>query len=527
MKKILISDKIHPACAEFLKINYFDVDYKPDLSREDLLKIIHMYDGLIIKSQTEVDKEFLSFAEKLELIGRAGTNVKNIDVDEATKRGIVVMNTPGGNTVSAVELTFSMMLALSRKISQADKSMKEGKWERKLLSGIELAGKTLGIIGLGSVGKEVAKRAIAFEMNVIANDPFVSKILAYELGVELVSLDEIYKRSDFITIHAPLNSQTKHLIAKDSIAKCKNGVRIINCATGGIINESDLLYALNSGKVSGAAIDVFENEPPENPELINHPNVICTPHLGASTEDAKEKVARQIAEQFTEFFKGNAPLGIVNSSAVQFQNNSELKPYLSLAEKIGKLQSYFLKLSPAKLEIIIYGSKIHKYSEVIASSYFKGYFEKTLGSKVNLVNSVFFAKEKSIEVSFSFKDRTQNYSNLITFSLSSSSGESVISGSVFFNLDPRIVHIDEYEVEFIPTGNMIIYHNEDAPGILANVTSVLSKNKINIAGLYLGRNQRGSNALTIMITDESTDDSIIKAISSVPGIMNLFNVVLS
>ncbi|PJA96535.1 MAG: phosphoglycerate dehydrogenase [Ignavibacteriales bacterium CG_4_9_14_3_um_filter_34_10] len=527
MKKILISDKIHPECAEFLKINYFDVDYKPDLSREELLKIIHLYDGLIVKSQTEVDKEFLSFAENLELIGRAGTHVTNIDIDEATKRGIVVMNTPGGNTVSAVELTLSMMLALSRKISQADKLMKEEKWERKSLSGIELSGKTLGLIGLGSVGKEVAKRAQAFEMNVIAHDPFVSKILAYELGIELVSLNEIYKRSDFISIHTPLNSQTKYLISKNSIEKCKNGVRIINCATGGIINENDLLEALNTGKVSGAAIDVFEKEPPTNFELIKNPNFICTPHLGASTEDAKEKVARQIAEQFTEFFNGNAPIGIVNSSAVQFQNNPELKPYLSLAEKIGKLQSFFMNSTPAKLEVIIYGSKIHKYADAISSAFFKGYFEKLYGSKVNFVNSVFFAKEKSIEVSFDFKDRTQNYSNLITFSLSSSKSESVISGSVFFNLDPRIVHIDEYEVEFVPTGNMIIYYNEDAPGIMANVTTILSKNKINIAGLYLGRNQRGSNALTIMITDESTDDSIIKAISNVPGIMNLFALVLN
>ncbi|GAB4137103.1 MAG: phosphoglycerate dehydrogenase [Ignavibacteriales bacterium] len=527
MKKILIPDKIHSACAEYLRLNNFDVDYKGDLSREELLNIISLYDAIIIKNETKVDKELLASADRLELIGKAGTLLNNIEIDEATKRGIAVMNTPGGNTISAVELTLAFMLSLSRKITSADKLMKEGRWERKQLFGIELSGKTLGIVGLGNIGKEVAKRALAFEMNVIAYDPFVSKIIAYELGVELVGLDELYRRSDFISLHAPLNENTKHLISKNSLDKCKNGVRIINCAAGEIINESDLLDAIQSGKVAGAGLDVFENEPPENPELINHSNVICTPHLGASTEDAQEKISRQIAEQVVEYFNGNAPLGVVNSSAVQFQNNPELRPYLSLAEKIGKLQSNFLDESPISLEIIIYGSKIHKYSEVISSAYFKGYFEKTHGSKVNFINSTFFAKEKSVAVSFSFKDRTQNYSNLITFTLKSDTNESVISGSVFFNLDPRIVQIDEYEVEFIPIGNLIIYYNEDAPGILSNVTTILAKNKINIAGLYLGRNQRGSNALTIMSTDETVSSSVVKLISDVPGILNLFAIVLN
>lgn len=527
MKKILIPDRIHSACAEFLKLNYYDVDYKPDLSREELLKIISSYDAVIIKGETQVDEELLIAADKLELIGRAGTSIKNINLDEATKRGIAVMNTPGGNTISAVELTLSLMLSLSRKITIADKSMKAGKWERKSLYGIELSGKTLGIIGLGSIGKEVAKRALAFGMNVIAYDPFISKLFAYELGVELVELDQLYKRSDFISLHVPLTEKTKYLISSQSLSKCKNGVRIINCAAGSIVNESDLLQALQSGKVAGAGLDVYETEPPQNHELINHPNVICTPHLGAFTEDAQEKVARQIAEQVVEFFKGNAPLGIVNSSAVQYQNNPELKPYLSLAAKIGKLQSYFFTESPIVLEIIIYGSKMHKYSEVISSAFFKGYFEKYFGDKVNLINSSFFAKEKSIEVTFSYKERTQNYSNLISFSLRSKNSESVISGSVFFNLDPRIVHIDDYEVEFIPIGNLIVYYNEDTPGILSNVTTMLAKNNINIAGLYLGRNQKGSKALTIINTDEKVEESIIKSMRNVPGILSLFYVVLN
>lgn len=524
MKKILISDKVNSVCADFLRANYFDVDVKIGLSKDELKSIIPNYHGLIIRHETLIDEDILGKAENLEIIGKAGMSIDKINVPEATKRGIVVMNTPGGNTISAAELTFSMILALSRKIPLADRMMKSGIWERKPLYGIELQGKTLGIIGLGNVGKEVAKKAAAFEMNVIACDPYISKIIAYELGIELVSFDESLKRSDIISVHAPINDKTKNLLNHESFEKCKSGIKIINCAQGGIINESDLLSALNKGKVSAAALDVFEKEPTDNFELVNHPNVICTPHLGASTEDAQEKVARQIAMQMTDFFKGNSSIGIVNAAAIQFLNNPEIKPYLSLAEKIGRLQSFFIKSKAIKLEIIIYGSKIHKYAEVISSAYFKGYFTKNLGEKVNFVNATFYSKESSIEVNYIFKDRTQNYSNLISFSLSSASQSSVISGSVFFNLDPRIVNIDEYEVEFIPNGKLIVYYNEDAPGILSKVTTILANNKINIAGLYLGRNQRGSNALTIMSTDENVDEKIINEIQRVQGIINLFSI---
>ena len=522
MKKILIADKINSACSEYLRTNFFDVDIKTGLSREELKNIINQYHALIIRHETTVDEEILQHANNLEVIGKAGASVDQIDVDEATKRGIVVMNTPGGNTISAAELTFSMILALSRKIPAADKLMKSGIWNRKSLSGIELHGKVLGIVGLGNVGKEVAKKAAAFEMNVIAYDPNISKILAYELGIELVDFEELLGRSDIISIHAPINEKTRNLFNQQSFSKCKTGVRIINCAQGGIINEADLLVALNSGKVSGAALDVFEKEPSDNMELIQHPNVVCTPHLGASTEDAQEKVARQIASQISDFFAGNPSLGIVNAAAIQFLNNPEIKPYLSLAEKIGKLQSYFITSKPISLDIVIYGSKIHKYYEVISSAYFKGYFQKSFGDKINFVNSNFYAKENLITVNYDFKDRTQNYSNLISFQLNTSSKKSIISGSVFFNLNPRIVHIDEYEVEFIPSGKLIIYFNEDTSGILSNVTTILANNKINIAGLYLGRNQRGSNALTIMSTDEYVSDRIIEQIKNVKGILNLF-----
>lgn len=523
MKKILIADRINPACADYLRSNFYDVDVKTGLLKDDLIKIINQYHAIIVRHETIIDEEIIKHADSLEVIGKAGASLDKIDVSSATKRGIVVMNTPGGNTISAAELTFSMILALNRKIAKADSLMKSGIWDRRELLGKELHSKTLGIVGLGNIGKEVAKRAQAFDMNVIAYDPYISKILAYELSIELTSFDELLNRSDIISIHAPLNEKTKYLFNANSFSKCKTGVKIINCAQGGIINEKDLLEALNNGKVSGAALDVFEKEPTDNLELVRHENVVCTPHLGASTDDAKEKVARQIASQINDFFLGNSVVGVVNSSAVQFMNNNEIKPYLLLSEKIGRLQSCFLSEKPDSLEVVLYGTKIHKYSEIISAAYFKGYFQSKLGNKINLVNSNYFAKENSIEVNFIFKDRTQNYSNLTTFSLNSHSKSSVISGSVFFNLDPRIVQIDEYEVEFIPSGKLIIYYNEDAPGILSNVTTILAKNKINIAALYLGRNQRGSNALTIMSTDEPVEQNIIEQLKSVKGIINLFS----
>lgn len=521
--KILITDPIEESCVNILKDEGFEVDLKPGLSRDEIKKIINDYVALIVRSGTKVTSDIINEAVNLKIIGRAGVGVDNIDVETATRRGIIVMNTPGGNTISTAEHTMSLILALARNIPQACNDLKAGNWNRKKFMGVELYGKTIGIIGLGRIGREVAIRCKAFGMNVIGYDPVLSADVAAKIGVELVSsLDEIYRRSDFITVHVPLNDETRGMIGREELAGCKRGVRIINCARGGIVDEDALLEALESGQVAGAALDVFSEEPPpKGHPLIQHPRVIVTPHLGAATEEAQEKVAIQIAHQIADALKGRAIVGAVNAEILQLAMNEEIKPYLLLAEKIGLLQAQILKGKVLSVTGIFIGELLKNSSRILTSAFLKGMLIYFMSEPVNYINAPVIAKEMGLNVSERTGEGDGNYTHLLKFEVRTDRETRTIAGTVFGNNDIRIVGVDDFHFEFKPEGILLVYSNIDRPGMLASVSSILARSDINIAGLSLGRYGIGQRALTVMSVDNEIPQEVLREISSIDGIFDV------
>ncbi len=524
--KILITDSVDPQCCEILKAEGFDVDYRPGLPQEEIKKAIKDASVLIVRSQTQVGAEVLNVASLLKIVGRAGAGVDNIDVDAATRRGVIVMNTPGGNTVSTAEHTMAMILALSRNIPQAGESLKAGKWERKKFIGTELFEKTLGIVGLGKVGAEVAKRATAFHMSVIAYDPVLSVDAAAKIGVELIGLDDLYGRSDFISIHSPLTAETKDLLNEDTLRKCKKGVRIINCARGGIVNERALLAALNSDQVAGASLDVFEEEPPTDMALIRHPNVVSTPHLGASTEEAQEKVAIQIAHQVADALKGKGVIGSVNAGMIQVAMRKDVQPFLVLAEKMGALLGQ-LKLGKIHAVVVsVCGPILVESLEGISAAALKGLFEKILSEPVNYVNSPVIARERGIGVELRQHSADEDYAHVLTVMARGENAEKRLSGTVFGTGDVRIVSIDGFRLDLVPRGNLLFYSNIDRPGMLARVSGILSSAGINIARLSLGRLGTSSEAMTVVSTDTTVPGAVVGEIATIEGVSDVRNVLL-
>src|SRR5690554_884697 len=525
MKKIIVTDAVDKKCIPILEAGGIEVNYTPGITADELKKIIKDYNGIIVRSETQVNSELISLMENMEVIGRAGTGVDNIDVDASTRKGIIVMNTPGGNTISTAEHTMALMVAMCRNIAQANQSMREGKWERKKYKGTELHNKTLGIIGFGKIGREVAVRSKAFGMEVIAYDPVVSEDIANKTGVELVDLNTIFEKSDIISVHVPLNDETKDLISSSSLKKCKDGVKIINCARGGIVNEKDIVEALNSGKVSAAAFDVYETEPPDfSSELIKHPKVLTTPHLGASTEEAQEKVAVQIAEQIVELFEKRTARGIVNASAIEIEESSQLKPYVKLAENIGVLHSQLIQGQLKQININLSGSLLHTAADLLSTAFLKGFLSRRLSEFVNFINAPFLAKEMGIVVNEIKTGANTSYTNLITIECETDKEKRLLSGTVFGNSEPRIVKIDSYHLELKPEGYMLFYNNVDKPGMLSTVSKILADANINIAGLSLGRIVAGKEALTIINIDSDIDEKVLKKISAVNGVNHVLKV---
>ena len=523
MKKILISDSVDEKCVEILKFAGFDVDFKTDFSKEELLNVIAEYSGLVVRSSTLVDAELIEKMETMEVIGRAGAGVDNIDVKSATRKGILVMNTPGGNTISAAEHTIALMLAASRKIPQANISLHLKKWDRKRFQGSELFGKTLGLIGLGKIGKEVAIRAKAFGMKIISFDPLVSADVVSDLDIQLVPLEDIWKNADIISVHTPLNDRTKNLISYDQLSRCKPGVVIINCARGGIVNEKDLLKALKDGKVASAGLDVFETEPPDfSLGLIQHPAVVCTPHLGASTEEAQQKVAVQIAEQMVEYFINGTPAGAVNASALKDTSNENLKAFVKLADVLGKILSQIRKGSLQKLTISFKGELFQNSSKLLSTVLLKGFLSEELDSTVNYINAPLLAEEMGIVLEEIISTENKDYLNLIETKIVTNSGEWKFSGTVFGTNELRIVEINNYPVEFKPEGNILIYKNIDKPGMLASVSRELSLSNINIASLSLGRKSEGDYALTIVNIDSPISEETKNSILTIAGIKDIY-----
>ncbi len=517
--KVLITDGVDAQCGQILAQNGFDVTEKPKISKEELKEIIGGFDKLIVRSATKVTAEIIEHGTNLKLIGRAGAGVDNIDIEAATRNGIIVMNTPGGNTVSAAEHTCAMMLSAARRIPQATADLKQGNWNKKKFTGVELEGKTLSIIGLGKIGREVATRMQAFGMKTIAYDPMIPDEYAAHLNIDLLPLHENFIRADFITIHSSLNESTRNLLAKETFDLMKDGVIIVNCARGGIINEEDLAEAITSGKVAAVALDVFESEPvnPDNP-LLKLEQVIATPHIAASTNEAQEKVAVQIAEQIVAWKQKGKLEGAVNAAAVELAQAPGVQSYLTLAEKLGATLAQIAPLRANKMTVRTSGEFLHKFNEVITAAALKGFLDIRQSKDTNYINAFAMARESGISLEQKFEKENPDYTNLIRIELENGSSKRMIGGTVFGDKEIRIVMIDQFLVEFKPEGNIIIYNNIDKPGVIAHVTQLLLQHNLNVAYVALSRDEEKKVAMTAIVVDGKVPAALIEEIKAINGI---------
>lgn len=492
---------------------------------EILSGIISEFDGLAVRSGTKINEQVLKKAVHLKVIGRAGIGVDNIDVVSATARGIVVMNTPGGNTVTTAEHAISLILALARNIPQATASIRNGKWEKNKFMGVELSGKTLGIVGLGNIGRVVASRALGLEMKVIASDPFVTKEAANAVGVELVNLNALFSRADFITLHVPRMEETKNLIRKNTIAKMKPGVRIINCARGDVINLDDLYEALSSGHVAGAALDVYPQEPPDTSwAILKHPNAIFTPHLGASTGEAQDKVAEMIAKQMATYLIDSVITNAVNFPSIPTEVLDNLRPYLSLAERMGSLMGQMVR-RPGDVSITYSGDVAAFDTRVLTRAVLKGLLGSFTDMPVNFVNAPTLAKDKGINVEETISQETQDYTNLIRIKLPGLEEEvNEVWGIIFAKKYQRIVRLGQIHMDAIPEGNMLVIQNEDRLGVIGNIGTVLARNGINIARFHLGTHE--GRAICMINIDTPAGEGTIEEIRCLPNILSVRRITL-
>jgi D-3-phosphoglycerate dehydrogenase len=493
------------------------------LPEAELLPLVREVEAMVVRSETKVTKRIIEAAPKLRVVGRAGVGVDNVDVETATQRGIVVMNTPSGNTISTAELTFSMLMSLARNIPQAHASMKSGKWDRRQFQGVELNNKTLGILGMGRIGSEVARRAIAFGMRVLAYDPYLALSRAKALQVELVELDEIYARADFVTVHMPMSDETKGMINAAAFAKMKKGVRVLNCARGGIINEADLYEAINSGHVAGAALDVYEVEPPPASfPLRELPQVIMTPHLGASTEEAQENVGIEVAEAITDYLLHGAVRNAVNLPNLDAKTYTLVKPYLNLGEKLGRLLA---QLAPKRNErfVVTYGGKATTMpGDPITRSVLKGFLESAGGKDVNQVNVRTMAASLGLLVEEIKSNEETDFNEWLHVAVYSG-GQKVSAGGTFFGMQnhPRIVRINSVPVEVVPSGVLFLMTNKDRPGIVGYIGTLMGKHNVNIASMSLSRDNKGGHALTVLNLDSVPPAELLDEIKNDPDISNV------
>ena len=517
--RVLVSDPLAEEGLGILK-KAFDVDVRTDLKEDELCSIIGDYDALLVRSGTDVTAKVIEAAKRLRFIGRAGAGVDNIDTDAATRKGIIVANAPEGNTLAATEHTMAMMLSLARNIPQATASLKKKEWKRSKIMGVELNDKVLGIVGFGRIGRELAKRANALEMRCVAYDPFISKERAAQLGVEMMSVEDLFKIADIISVHTPLIKETKHLVNAKSIATMKDGVRIINCARGGIIDEKALYDAIKSGKVAGAALDVFETEPPLESPLLTLDQVIVTPHLGASTVEAQQNVAISVARQCIEVLNGGAAKYVVNAPMVHPEQAEVLEPYAQLAEKMGR---FAIQIAPGRLESVecIYGGDLSSYAasmKFVTRLALKGLLDPILQQPVNIVNAEFMAKERGITISETVTQESHGFKNLITIRIRTDKTEETVSGTVFFKGRSRIVAVGGYTMDMIPEGYVIVSRHLDKPCVIGRASTILGKCNINIAGMQVGRINPGEQAIMVLNVDSEVPEDVMDEIRSMPGI---------
>lgn len=517
--KVLVSDPLADEGIEILR-GFCEVDINTGLSEDELVSIIGDYDALLVRSGTEVTAKVIGAAEKLKFIGRAGAGVDNIDTDAATQRGIIVANAPAGNTLAACEHTLAMMSSLARMIPQANASVKRGEWKRSAFIGVELNEKTLGIVGFGRIGQELAKRAIALDMKVVAYDPYINENRAKELGVEVMTLEQLFPVADFITVHTPLIKETKYLVNKNTIATMKDGVRLVNCARGGIINESDLYDAIVSGKVAGAALDVYEEEPPKDSKIVSLDQVITTPHLGASTVEAQLNVAVSVAKQCIEVLKGGSAKFVVNAPMVAPDQQERIDPYVRLVKKMGSL---LIQLVEGRIESIEieYGGKaaeLGSNSKYITRMALKGILDPILQTPVNIVNAELAAKERGIRVSEIITDKSLGFTNIVTISVKTDKMSESVSGNVSSPEKLRIVKIGEYMTDMTPGGDVVISRHHDVPGIIGQFATIIGKYGVNIAGMQVGRNQPGEEAIMVLNVDSEVPQEAMDQILKIDGV---------
>jgi D-3-phosphoglycerate dehydrogenase / 2-oxoglutarate reductase len=520
--RVLVSDKLSETAVQIFRDRGVEVDYLPELGKDKdaLLAKIGEYDGLAIRSATKVTPKLLEAAKKLKVIGRAGIGVDNVDIPAASQRGIVVMNTPFGNAITTAEHALSMMMALARQIPEANASTHAGKWEKNRFMGVELFNKTLGIIGCGNIGSIVADRALGLKMKVIAFDPFLSAERAIEIGVEKVELDEIFKRADFITLHTPLTEKTRNVIDAVALAKCKKGVRIINCARGGLVNEDALYDALISKKVAGAALDVFEVEPASTHKLFNLENVVCTPHLGASTGEAQENVALQVAEQMADYLVKGAVSNALNMPSITAEEAPRLKPYVALAEKLGSFAGQLTEEPINGISIEYAGDVGNLNTRALTSAALAGILQAQIGT-VNMVSAPIVAKERGIKVDEVKQSKRGAYESYIRITVKTAKFERSVAGTVFGDGKPRIIQIKGIELECNFGPHMLYITNNDRPGFVGRVGTLLGNAGINMGTFHLGRIVEGGDAISIIETDGEVPQAVMDEVQTVPNVVQV------
>ncbi len=518
MPTVLISDKLSPAAVEIFRRRGIEVDLKPGLSAAELRAIIAGYDGLAIRSATKVTKELLDAAPNLKVVGRAGIGVDNVDIRSATARGVVVMNTPHGNTITTAEHAIAMMFALARQLPEASASTKAGKWEKNRFLGVELTAKTLGLIGCGNIGSIVADRAVGLRMRVLAYDPYLSEKRALELGVEKADLETLLSRADFITLHTPLTDATRNILSREALGRTKPGVRIINCARGGLVDEAALADAIKSGHVAGAALDVFETEPAENSPLFALENVVCTPHLGAATAEAQENVALQVAEQMSDFLLTGAVTNAINMASVSAEDAPRLKPYLELCRLLGVFAGQLTQAREGmlkKVSIEYEGQVAALNTRPLTAAMLAGLMSPLMVG-VNMVNAAVAVRDHGIDVAETVHDRPSEYLTLVRVTVDTEGLTRSVAGTLFAGSRPRIVEIKGIKVEADFAPHMLYVTNQDRPGFIGRFGATLAGGGLNIATFHLGRASEGGDAICLVSLDEDVPDAVLDMVRTLP-----------
>src|ERR1700741_4623906 len=522
MPKVLISDALSPAAVQIFKDRGIEVDFQPNLGKDKdkLAEIIGHYDGLAIRSATKATAKIIAKAKKLKVIGRAGIGVDNVEIPAATAKGIIVMNTPFGNSITTAEHAITLMLALARQIPQADTSTQAGKWEKNRFMGVEITGKTLGVVGCGNIGSIVANRGIGLHMKVVAYDPFLSPDRAVDLGVEKVELDELLRRADIITLHTPLTEKTKNIIDAAALAKTRKGVRIVNCARGGLVDEAALRVALDSGHVAGAAFDVFVEEPATANPLFGHPNVVCTPHLGAATTEAQENVALQIADQMADYLLRASISNAVNFPSIPDEEAPRLRPFIALAEKLGSFAGQLTETGRKKVQRSYEGHVAQMNKKALTSAAVAGLLRPML-QDVNVVSAPIVAKDRGIVIEETRRDAEGDYESLITVTVTTDRQTRSVSGTVYADGLPRIINIKgiRMDAEFGPS--MLYVTNQDKPGFVGRFATLLAGAGINIATFHLGREAAGGAAIALVEVDGTVPPDVLAKVQEIPNVQQV------